>query len=250
MIASTTPPLGDRIERRLSVERLRPYRVAVNGDLTRAIELYEWNAAVAGAFFEMLGHFEVLLRNALHEQLTVWHTRAGRSHEWYDDPAGILDGRLRAAVAEARKRIGVRGDRNVAPGKVIAELSFGFWRYLLDKRHQPTLWAPALRHAFPNLLPQRRKDVYSPVSELNWLRNRIAHQEPIHRADLSRRHSDLLRVAGFIDPDIQGWLGGLSRSQPSCPRSPLLRRQRSEANGVEIRLAVLPAGDQKLGRST
>ena len=69
----TTPqipdPLSAVLEQRLSVERLRPYLVEVGGDLDQAPRLYEWNAAVSGAFFEILGHFEVLLRNSLHEQV-------------------------------------------------------------------------------------------------------------------------------------------------------------------------------------
>jgi len=81
------------IEDRLSHECLRPYRAAVGGDLDLAIGLYEWNSAAGGAFFETLGHFEVLLRNALHDQLSAWHTAAGRPSHWYDDPAGVLDAR-------------------------------------------------------------------------------------------------------------------------------------------------------------
>ncbi len=46
---------------------------------------------MAGAFFEVLGHFEVVIRNALNEQLTTWHIAAGRPDAWYDDPGGILD---------------------------------------------------------------------------------------------------------------------------------------------------------------
>ncbi len=203
-------PLARVLEDRLSSERLRPYRAAVGGDLDLAIGLYEWNSATAGAFFETLGHFEVLLRNALHDQLSAWHTAAGRPGHWYEDPAAVLDARRHADVASARDRI--RRERQTeTPGKVVAELNFGFWRFLLDRRYQTMLWAPALRRAFPHLQPQRRDLVYSPVYELNRLRNRIAHHEPIHARNLSDRHDDLLRVTGFIDPAAQAWLSSLSR---------------------------------------
>ena len=64
-------------------------------------------------------------------------------------------------VADARRRAR-RGGVPETHGKVIAELMFGFWRFVLDARHSPTLWAPALRHAFPHLRPKVRTDVYEP----------------------------------------------------------------------------------------
>ncbi|WP_440311559.1 hypothetical protein [Leucobacter chromiireducens] len=36
---------------------------------------------------------------------------------------------------------------------MIAELNLGFWRFLLAKRYEETLWTGTLRHAFPHLLP-------------------------------------------------------------------------------------------------
>jgi hypothetical protein len=209
----TTPPpnrLAQLIERRISIERLRPYRVAVGGDLEQALALYEWNSSVAASFFEVLGHFEVLLRNALHEQLTIWHAARGGPDAWYQDRAGLLDEHSREDIAKAREKLRRRQETEV-PGKILAELGFGFWRYLLDKRYETTLWAQALRHSFPALIPQRRRDVYIPVSELTRLRNRIAHHEPIHALDLHGHHDELLRVTGFLDPDMETWLAALSR---------------------------------------
>ena len=96
--------------------------------------------------------------------------------------------------ADARRRAR-RGGVPETHGKVIAELMFGFWRFVLDARHSPTLWAPALRHAFPHLRPKVRTDVYDRVERLNALRNRVAHHEPIHQVPLDRRWQDLLTVA-------------------------------------------------------
>lgn len=207
------------IEERLSVERVGAYRAVVGGDLGRAIALYEWNTAVAGAFFEVLGHFEVVIRNALHEQLTIWHTAAGRSEFWYDDPAGVLDEHRHEEIGTARERQG-RAGKPETPGRVVAELNLGFWRFLLDKRYQPILWAQALRHAFPRLVPADRRLVYGPVVRLNELRNRIAHHEPIHGFDLARHHEELLDVVDWIDHEVAGWVSGLSRVVPLISARP------------------------------
>ena len=107
----------------------------MGGDLEQALALYEWNSSVAAAFFEVLGHFEVLLRNALHEQLTIWHTSRGRTDAWYDDRRGLLDEHSRDDIAKAREKLR-RSHETEVPGKMLAELGFGFWRYLLDKRYE------------------------------------------------------------------------------------------------------------------
>jgi hypothetical protein len=203
-------PLRRTLEERLSVARLRPYRQAVGGDLESALALYAWNTLAAGAFFEDLGHLEVVLRNALHTELAAWHATNRRPGHWYDDPDGLLAPQRLDDIAAARQRLS-RSRQVETSGKIVAELTFGFWRFLLDKRYQTTLWAPALRHAFPHLTPRNRTLVYEPLDRLHRLRNRIAHQEPIHHFALSDQHNDLLRLVGFIDPTVQAWVASGSR---------------------------------------
>lgn len=212
MTASATPPpsLGELLEHRLSVERLKPYRRACGDDLARAAQLYEWNAEVASAFSVVIGHFEVVLRNALHEQLTARQLASGRPGPWYGDPLTLPDEKRQEDVEKARERLS-RSRKAETPGRVVAELMFGFWRLLLDSRYQTTLWAKTLRHAFPYLQPQVRSAVYEPVDETNKLRNRIAHHEPIHHLHLDARHEQLMVVSGYIDPYVEAWLRGISR---------------------------------------
>jgi hypothetical protein len=159
---------------------------------------------------ETLGYLEVILRNALHDQLAAWHANRQRPGEWFDDPAQVLLQHRRTDIAEAKRRITLAG-RPLAPGRMVAELTFGFWRFLLDRRCQNTLWAPALRHAFPNLVPQRRVDVYNPIDRLLRVRNRIAHHEPVHYLPLEARYDDVLEILGFIDSAVQGWVAAGSR---------------------------------------
>lgn len=93
------------VQRHVSVARLSTYVRASGGNMDASVELYRWNASVAGALWEVLGHVEVVLRNALHDQLTDRHHRLGRSGEWYDDPAGELEAHARDDVAKARRRL-------------------------------------------------------------------------------------------------------------------------------------------------
>lgn len=196
------------LETYLSVERLEPYRAAVGGDLAAAEELYQANLAASGAFYEELAAFEVVFRNALAHQLARWHGR--RPGHWYDDPHRLLSDRSRDDIQAARARVERLG-RPETPGRVVAELSFGFWRFLLARQYEKSLWTPHLRHAFPGLRPQARRSVYDRASRLNHLRNRIAHHEPIHRRDLAQDHQDLVEVARWINPTVATWIEDLSR---------------------------------------
>ncbi len=109
-------------------------------------------------FLEVLGHLEIVLRNALDRQLHAWHDAHGLPDRWYEDPLRLLDAHRRENVNTARERLQREGKRATA-GRIIAELPFRFWRFLLGKRYQNTLWTHALRHAFPGRQPQRRSDV-------------------------------------------------------------------------------------------
>jgi hypothetical protein len=108
-------------------------------------------------------------------------------------PREIVD----AAVAAA-------GGNSAFPGKVIANLSFGFWRYLSSKAHEKTLWVPYLHAAFPP--KTNRGDVDARVGRLHGLRNRVAHHEPLLSTDVLAGLDDLLWVAERLDPSIAQYI--------------------------------------------
>ena|SRR2546421_6416727 len=101
------------LEHRLAPERMAPYRRVSGGDLSRAIALYEWNAEVAAAFWAVLGHVDVVVRNAMHEQLTVWSAVRFSEPRWYLDAGRVL-------TVEARQDIAAAGRRAIAGGAVLA----------------------------------------------------------------------------------------------------------------------------------
>lgn len=215
---STSPPGGSSqseasgqpspsallIQRHLSAPRLATYVRAAGGDVDRAVDLYLWNAAVAGALWEVLGHVEVVLRNVLHDALTVRHQRRGRTGQWYDDPGRELSQHARDDITRAKQRL-QRAGAPLLPGKIVAELSFGFWRFLLARRYTANLW-PALRPALPYLPGTDRRLLEAPVARLHVLRNRVAHHEPLLAEPLPDRYTDLLDVVEFVHPQLRSWL--------------------------------------------
>ncbi len=213
-----TQPIGHGwtpadLRKLLSPGRFDRYAQAAGGP-DRAVELYVWNNRIGGALHETLGQFEVILRNALDQQLAEYHRRRlNGDGYWCPDPAMPWANPTRTGrtIDEARERATAGWRFPEVHGKVVAELSLGFWRFLLARPSQMTLWSPALRHAFPHMTRARREAVYDRVDQLHELRNRVAHHEPIHRADLAARYAELVQVAGWIDPAAAAWIEETSR---------------------------------------
>lgn len=118
------------------------------------------------------------------------------------------------------------------PGKVIAELPFGFWRYLSTTAHHHPLWVPYLHAAFgPGTA---RQSVDRPVGRLHLLRNRIAHHEPLLKRNsitgvlsASTQHlrdhvADLLTVAELISSELGDYVAAPSEVQEELDQSPTL----------------------------
>jgi hypothetical protein len=200
------------LQRLLSPPRFARY-VSAAGSPERAAELYAWNVRLSGAVHEELGMLEVILRNALDRQLVRYHQIAlGGDGRWYAGPLmPWRSARMSEQIGRARAQATANWRIPELHGKVIAELTFGFWRYVLAAPYQGTLWAPALRRAFPGLNPARRAVVYQLVDRLNSLRNRVAHHEPVHALNVAARHRDALLLAGWIDPAASAWIEAASR---------------------------------------
>ncbi|MET8523270.1 hypothetical protein [Nocardioides sp. NPDC004968] len=194
----------------LTADRLGSYLRACDEDLSRALRLYEWNMSAGSAVIATTGTVEVIVRNALDRQLVSWAERKGRG-DWLGTVP--LDQRGRDDVAKARSRATMRGRRVEQHGRVVAELSFGFWRYLMSQRYHASLWVPSLHKAFPGAtedLRTRRREVESRLVNLMLVRNRAAHHEPIHRRDLLADLEDAVELVGWVHPEAGAWVGAIS----------------------------------------
>ena len=210
------------IAARLTRGRLASYLGATDGDVRAAIELYGWNTLVGASFLEDLGRLEVVFRNAVDAALIAYGTAQDWPQVWYRR-SQLFRGehgpqaRTWANIEIARQRAAGQRDRQEIHGKVIAELSFGFWRFLCTRSYLTSLWVPAIAAAFPQHPssgnPRRvRADVEGRMRRLYFLRNRIAHHEPIHQRDLARDHAEVLELIGWICPECRAWAEAVSRT--------------------------------------
>jgi hypothetical protein len=211
---ATRPGDGPWLERWLSVPRLERYLTGAGGDRCRALSLYDWNARVSAAVLRDIAHLEVALRNA-YDIALIPATPADKGH-WTAAATTVFppvertkrapDGSPRRVDINEKTRailesaLQAAGGVSAPPGKVIANLTFGFWRYLSSKAHEKSLWVPYLHNAFPP--KTSRSDVDSRVGRLHDLRNRAAHHEPLLDADLIARLDDLLWITERLEPSL------------------------------------------------
>jgi hypothetical protein len=186
-----------------SLERLSTYLGVCRGDPVAAFGLYEWNTLVTGSLWEVLGHVEVVIRNAVDDRLSVRHASRGRPGSWLDDPAGELSKQARGEIDVARTRL-IRKGKSLAHGQIISELSLGFWRYLISKRYM-ALW-PDIATGFPHAPNRAIATVERPLSDVHDFRNRLGHHQRIWSQPLHERHRDMLTLIGYVDLDVHDWV--------------------------------------------
>lgn len=119
------------LEAVVSAPRLWRYRQASANDLETVV-LYAWNIQLAESLVPSLAILEVALRNAVHNVFTV---HAG-SEFWFEK---VLRPEKHADIVKLVERLTKRLGHPPTAGKVISELTFGFWP-LLFSRHNHSRW--------------------------------------------------------------------------------------------------------------
>ena len=195
------------LERTITRERLGRYLTATSQNLANAVLLYEMNVALSEVLYGLLHGFEVTARNAMHDALAAGYTRP----DWYD--LAPLPPYWQQEIVKAKTRLQRIRRGTPPPGKVVAELTFGFWVDLLSNANHNTLWmGMKLRAAFRNaVIP--RPAIHRRLKDIQRLRNRISHHERIltTRQKLYTGHGfltlpELVEPVGWISTDTETWL--------------------------------------------
>jgi hypothetical protein len=189
------------VQRAFSVERLDAYgdsNVAPSVVLGR----YLLNMALCESLYSPLQLCEVALRNSLHAHLSA---RCARP-DWYDSASFALTPWAVEEVAKAKDKI-AKSNRLVTPGRVVAELQFGFWTSLFEARYEERNgYLPAgIKAVFPRMPKSlhSRKGIKRDLEAIRTLRNRVFHHERIvHFTDLDAQHTRILDVVGWIRPEV------------------------------------------------
>lgn len=167
----------------LSTARISRYLKSCDGSTKKAMTLYRQNLRISQELLTVISCFEIGLRNAINKHCLSMGT------DWLKDGAlrgggGIFDNnncRLTASnINDAVHKLG----NNYSHNKLVAELGFGFWRYMFAQ-HQYTATGRTLLRIFPArptttpAIQYNHTYVFNQLAQINNLRNRIAHHEPI-----------------------------------------------------------------------
>lgn len=189
----------EQLESWISSERFERYRQ----NSFDPVALYIYNAQRSAVMSEIILHVEVLVRNVIHRELSS--TSRSQNISWYRDTEHYkfnkhMQKKLQDAVKSA-------GGNSASDGKVVAELMFGTWRFLLSSHYQATIW-PVVSRGFTGKprSERNREELYAAMDGLNKLRNRCSHAEPIFSVKDEEFMSNVSTVATYVDPNSSTWL--------------------------------------------
>ena len=193
----------------MSDERFATYLRLAAGDRRRALQFYTRNVALGSAFHGPLQALEVTLRNAIHNAMTQVH-----GTPWFENAP--LRASERDAVEKARQSLR-REHKPHNPGRIVAEVNFGFWVALFAKKYDATLWRTVLHGLFGR--ERTRGRLHDQLDRLRTLRNRIAHHEPILHRVLQADYDELLWLLGRLSPETAAWVAHHSRVSETLAQS-------------------------------
>ena len=186
----------------ISPERLGPYLKDASGDLHKAFELYEHNQALSEALYIPLQNLEVGLRNRMDGMLSQHF-----GSRWFDGGVVQKQAQLRA-LQDAMNKL-TRSQKTHDPGRIIAELTFGFWTSFFDGLYDQPLWHHHLREVFPGSMDGQaltRKLFSGRLESIRRMRNRVFHHEPIFRMEkLALVYGDITYILALLSPDLEAW---------------------------------------------
>lgn len=199
------------LQRAISTARFDAYRRPTDTEDLDAVARYLWNIALSEALYPTLQALEVTLRNSL-------NTAIGNHFNdplWFDRQPSFMRQLELDKIAGAEQEL-LRTQKPLEAGRVVAELSFGFWTSLLDVYYEQILWRTLLKPAFPNM-PRRirtRRELSARLNRIRKLRNRVFHHESIlnwHHPGLQPQHAQVLEIIGWMNRDMRDSIALIDR---------------------------------------
>lgn len=168
----------------IGVERLISFSNGVE-DIAEdfLLKMYELNIKTSQSLYPALSIVEIHLRNAIDTMLQTLFSKT-----WLEDEIKtqkLLYDYDFEKLQKAYKTLQSKyGEENITHGKLISELTFGFWVNLCSKKYNPKIWTKkgAFRGVFIDYPKDRQEKIHEISVKLNKikkLRNRIFHYEPI-----------------------------------------------------------------------
>lgn len=221
----------------MSPERLSKYVVACSNNTRKAMVLYRYNLKLSQEMFGVISCFEVVLRNRINRALI-----AHFGNDWLRDfilPGGqfYYDPRVEGTKKIIKKSYdGLLAGGNYSHSKLLSEMEFGVWKFMFNNV-QYRLTSRCLLGVFPNKpcssaqIQFNNTFVFNALNEINTMRNRIAHHEPIcFGAPLSidtlsalNCYSIILKLFSWMGVDYLSLLYGIDHVTSTCDKTMQLK---------------------------
>lgn len=212
----------------MSSQRINRYVQACKGNTKKAMTLYRLNLRLSQEMFTIISCFEVALRNSIDQHLSILH-----GNDWLlnsTQNGGIFDNKncklTCINITEAISKL----KQNYTHNKLVAELGFGFWRYMFA-HHQFSASGKNLLHIFPakptstHSIQYNHTFVFNQLAQINVVRNRIAHHEPIcfqsglpvkNTTKVRQLHALILQLFQWMTIDASSLIYGLDHINSIC----------------------------------
>jgi hypothetical protein len=191
--------LFENLEKSISVDRLSHYSNVYNTkDKKVIIQKYLLNVELSKALYLPIQNLEITFRNNLHRVLS----QNLKNEFWFDDE-NFLSPRLKIKIDEARNKI--HKSKEQTAGRIISELSFGFWTYLLGTDYEQKIWNRYVKFVFPNIPKNMaiRKKLSEKINTIRNLRNKIFHFDTIiNMRNLFKIHKEILEMIYWLNKDV------------------------------------------------
>ncbi len=215
-------------EQIMTTARMSRYLNACSGDSKKAMTLYRKNLKLSYELFTIISCFEVAIRNIIDK-----HYIATLGNDWLQNSAstgGIFDTRncrlTKQNINEAIHKLRPAYSHN----KLVAELGFGFWRYMFAPNqfvaaHTTLLAVLPAKPRSSATIQYNHTHIFNKLAIINDLRNRIAHHEPvcflpgmaIKDTNYARLHyNHILELFRWMDIDNAGLMYGLDHIINVC----------------------------------
>lgn len=189
----------EKIINSISKERFEPY-LKRSENTKNALFLYQKNIETSQEFYGLLSILEITLRNQIDQSCKLYF----KNNNWLTE---ILPIELSHQINENKSRL-IKSKKEITNSRILAELNFGFWTTLFNRKYARIFWKP-LHRIFPNMPKENKKrtEVSSRLNHIRVFRNRIYHYEPIiwDLEILKKKRKEILETIYWLDSDTYEW---------------------------------------------
>lgn len=193
--------LFENLEKAISKDRLKHYsKIFQTNDKKIIIQKYLLNVELSKALYFPLQTLETTLRNSIHIVLS----EKLNNEFWFEDTTFINPKTIeKRDILNARDKIDTSKDQTT--GRIISELSFGFWSYLFGRYYEQKVWNRYVKQIFPSIPKNMaiRKKLSERINTIKNLRNKVFHYDTIIKMEnLSQIHREILEMIYWLNEDI------------------------------------------------